>query len=129
MIRLACGTLLLFASLTVAQQQRDPQYPSPTTPPTSPQGEEPRRIPPDTPAPPQTGARADPAAAEISQKIQETIDQEPLLENSHLQVAVDDANVTLIGTVQSEQQRKVALSIAALYAGKREIVDRIKLAT
>lgn len=119
MTRIACGTLLLFASMSLAQQQTPPYSPPPhsTTPPTFPDDRD-RRIPPDAPT-----------SAEITDKIQRKLDSEPLLKGSDLKVTVDDSTATLAGTVSSQKDREVALSILALYVGNREIVDRTKLRT
>jgi osmotically-inducible protein OsmY len=86
-------------------------------------------MPPDTPAPrPDPGSsQSEGTSADIAEKIQQKLDTEPLLSSSNLKVAVDDHSVTLTGTVNSQQEREVALSMLALYAGKREIVDRTRL--
>jgi hypothetical protein len=128
MPRIICGTLLLFASMMSAQQQRDPPY---VTPPTFPESKNPAQsMPPDTPAPPNQG-KAEPSreSAQIAQQIQQAVDNEPLLKDSDLKVKVDDTKVTLTGIVANEKEREIALSAAALYAGKREIVDQIKIRT
>jgi hypothetical protein len=94
MTRLLCGALLLFASMTMAQQQeRPPYYPPPhSTPPASPEAQNPgKRLPPDMLAP-QTLT-----SAQVAQQIQEKLDTEPILKASKLTVAVDDISVTLSG--------------------------------
>jgi hypothetical protein len=94
MTRLLCGALLLFASMTMAQQQeRPPYYPPPhSTPPASPEAQNPgKRLPPDMPGP-QTLT-----SAQVAQQIQEKLDTEPILKASKLTVAVDDISVTLSG--------------------------------
>jgi len=124
MTRLLCGTLLLFASMTIAQQQeRPPYYPPPhSTRPGSPEAQNPgQRMPPDSPAP-QTLT-----SAQVAQQIQEKLDTEPILKASKLTVAVDDATVTLSGSVSNEQKHEIALRIAGSYAGKRDIVDHITI--
>jgi hypothetical protein len=133
MTRIACGTLLLFASMSLAQQQTPPYSPPPhsTTPPTFPDDRD-RRIPPDAAPAPEAGDSqpgAAPTSAEITDKIQKKLDSEPLLKGSDLKVTVDDSTATLAGTVSSQKDREVALSILALYVGNREIVDRTKLRT
>jgi hypothetical protein len=127
MTRLLCGALLLFASISMAQQQGDPPYATPPTFPQDPKLERP--MPPDTRAPrPDPGiSQSEATSIEIAEKIQQKLDTEPLLKSSTLKVAVDDHSATLKGTVNSKQQREVALSILALYVGKREIVDQTKL--
>jgi len=124
MTRLLCGTLLLFASMTIAQQQeRPPYYPPPhSTRPGSPEAQNPgQRMPPDSLAP-QTLT-----SAQVAQQIQEKLDTEPILKASKLTVAVDDATVTLSGSVSNEQEHEIALRIAGSYAGKRDIVDHITI--
>lgn len=124
MCRLLCGTLLLFASMTMAQQQERPPYypPSQSTPPASPAAQNPKqRTPPEMPAPRTL------TSAEVAQQIQNKLDTEPILKASKLTVAVDDATVTLSGTVDNEQEHKISLRIAGSYAGKRDIVDHIKI--
>jgi hypothetical protein len=129
MNRMICGTLLLFASVSLAQQRDPPPY---STPPTFPTDRD-APMPPDTSAPaPEAGdSQAETAAtsAEIADQIQGALDTEPLLKTSDLKVSVDDATVTLTGIVASQKDREVALSILALHAGKREIVDQTKLRT
>jgi osmotically-inducible protein OsmY len=124
MRRLLCGTLLLFASMTMAQQQERPPYypPFQSTPPASPAAQNAKqRTPPEMPAPRML------TSAEVAQQIQNKLDTEPILKASKLTVAVDDATVTLSGTVDNEQEHKISLRIAGSYAGKRDIVDHIKI--
>jgi osmotically-inducible protein OsmY len=90
-------------------------------------------MPPDTPAPQEQG-EANPdqpaaASAQVAEQIQHALDTEPLLKDSTLKVEVDDTKVTISGTVNNQKEREMALSAAALYAGEREIVDRIKIKT
>src|SRR3954469_14871737 len=132
MPRIICGTLLLFASVMLAQQQRDP--PPCATPPTFPESKNPsQKMPPDTPAPKSEGeepqAEQSRSSVEIAEQIQHALDTEPLLKASKLKVAVDDASVTLTGAVDNQKEREIALTVATLYAGKRDIVDHIKIRT
>ncbi len=131
MYRIACGALLLFASIAVAQQPGRPQLPPEATPPTFPQESSPR-TPPDIPPPPQNPRAAAPqaqmpAAAEVAKQIQQKLATEPILQGSSVRVAVDDSTVTLTGAVDSEQEHQMALRIANSYAGDRNMVDKIKI--
>jgi hypothetical protein len=129
MPRIICGTLLLVASLLSAQPQRDPSHPPYATPPTFPESKEPgKQNPPDTEAQPNETATSRDSAS-VKKQIEQAFEHEPLLKDAGLRVAVDDTHVTLKGTVNNEKEREVALSAAALYAGKREIVDQIKIKT
>lgn len=129
MSRIICGTLLLVASVLSAQPQRDPSRPPYATPPTFPENKEPsKQNPPDTEAQPNdTASSRD--SAKVQKQIEQAFDNEPLLKDARLKASVDDTHVTLTGTVSNEKEREIALSAAALYAGKREIVDQIKIKT
>jgi osmotically-inducible protein OsmY len=110
------------AGLGLAQQQTYP--PSNSTPPTFPQGQTPRhQMPPDQEAPPNDEL----SSAQVEQQIQRGLNSEPKLENTNVSAKTDDRSVVLTGTVNTEKQHDVAMRIARSYAGKREIVDNIKL--
>ena len=126
MKRLICAGLLLFAASALAQQQSIPPYNSPptTTPPTFPSDQRPgERMPPDTKAP----APSEPSNAEIQQQVQHKLETEPLLEDMQLKATVTDAGIMLTGTVNNEQQHKLALRVAESYAGERQVIDKIKV--
>ena len=119
------GLLLLLATSLVAQQQGQPPMNSPPhgTPPTFPEGRQtPGQMPPDQNAPPPGLSNH-----EASQQIQQGLKSEPGLSNSNIAVHVDKKSVTLNGTIQSEEQRELALRIAHSYSGERKIVDKLKL--
>ncbi len=125
MTRMLCGALLLFASVTVAQQQRFPPYSPPpyvTPPPAPSEAQNPGQQ-----MPPEMAAPQTPTSAGIARQIQQKLDTEPILKAANLRVAVDDSSVTLTGVVDNEQEHQIALAIAASYAGKRNIVDHIKI--
>ncbi len=126
MKRMLCGFALLFAISLFAQQQSLPPYNSPptTTPPTFPQDQRPGEpLPPDTRAP----AAGEPTDAELQQQIEHKLATEPLLEHLPLKVTVGMYAVVLTGTVENEQQHRLAVRVAESYAGQRQIIDKIKL--
>jgi hypothetical protein len=128
MKRVLCGSLLLLllAGTLFAQQQSIPPYNSPpvTTPPTFPQDPRPGQpLPPDTKAP----APLDPTNAEVQDQVQHKLATEPLLERLKLKATVTDAAIVLTGTVDNEQQHKLALRVAESYAGERQVIDKIKI--
>ncbi len=126
MNRIICGSMLLFAISVFAQQQSVPPYNSPptTTPPTFPQDQRPgERMPPETRAP----APNDPTDAELQQQIDHKLATEPLLEHLLLKASVNDKTIVLTGTVDNEQQHRLALRVAESYAGQRRIIDKIKI--
>lgn len=126
MRRMLCGAVLLFATSVFPQQQSIPPYNSPptTTPPTFPQDPRPgQSLPPDTRAP----APGEPTDAELQEQIQHKLSTEPLLESLRLKVNVDTNTVVLTGTVDNEQQHRLALRVAESYAGQRQLVDKIRI--
>ena len=149
MSRSLCGALLLFASIAFAQQQgRPPVQPPYSTPPTFPEGQQNKpSMPPDVPAPaqrpgePSTSQRPSetmpseirnpnseaPASRQVMREIQQQFDREPLLKDSSLKVVVDNATITLTGTVDNEEQHRMALRIVAPYRDERNIDDQIKV--
>jgi hypothetical protein len=120
-----CGSLLLLAASMFAQQQNISPYNSPpSTPPTSPQDQQPgKSIPPDTRAP----APSEPTDAEVQEQIQQKLATEPLLEHLRLKATANDQTIVLSGTVDNDQQHKLALRIAESYAGERHVVDKITI--
>jgi hypothetical protein len=94
-----------------------------STPPTFPEGRPQRQMPPDTKAPPPQ----DLSASEVEQQIQDKLNREPTLANTEIGVKIDAKSVTLTGSVDTENQRDLALRIAQSYAGHRRIVDKIKI--
>jgi BON domain len=124
MKRILCGAVLLAATVTLAQQQGQPNpTPPQSTPPTFPEDRAPRwPMPPEQEAPPQGLS-----TPEVQQQIQQGLNAEPMLRNSNVGVDVDENTVILTGQVDREQQHDLALRIAQSYAGDRKIVDKIKL--
>jgi osmotically-inducible protein OsmY len=80
-------------------------------------------MPPDTKAPPPQRL----SNAQVEQQIRDKIKSEPVLANTNVGVRTNDRSVTLTGTVDTERQRDLALSIAQSYAGNRKIGDKIKI--
>ena len=113
---------LAFMTSAFAQQQPPTNSPPYTTPPTFPEGRPQRRMPPDTKAPPPQES-----ASEVEQQIQDKLNREPTLANTEIGVKIDAKSVTLTGSVNTENQRDLALRIAQSYAGHRKILDKIKI--
>ena len=114
---------LAFVSSAFAQQQPPTNSPPYTTPPTFPEGRPQRQMPPDTKAPPPQEL----SASEVEQQIQDKLNREPTLANTEIGVKIDAKSVTLTGSVNTENQRDLALRIAQAYAGHRKILDKIKI--
>jgi osmotically-inducible protein OsmY len=75
-----------------------------------------------TPSQDQTGANR-----RIHDSIDDLMSSDPVLSGSDVEVAVDDHNVTLTGSVKSHVQHQRVLQLAAPYARWRNIVDKLKL--
>ena len=114
---------LAFVTSAFAQQQPPTNSPPYTTPPTFPEGRPQRQMPPDTKAPPPQ----DLSASEVEKQIQDKLNREPTLANTEIGVKIDAKSVTLTGSVNTENQRDLALRIAQAYAGHRKILDKIKI--
>ncbi|HEY2914228.1 MAG TPA: BON domain-containing protein [Candidatus Angelobacter sp.] len=67
---------------------------------------------------------------EANRRIHDSIDDlmssDPVLSGSHVEVDVDDHNVTLTGSVESHVQHQRVLQLAAQYSRWRNIVDKLK---
>ena len=118
-----CGLLLVLVAAASAQRQQPP-YDRRGTPPTFPQGQSPRQaMPPDTEAPPPQQM----SSWQVQQQIQNQFNSEPSLANTNLKASVNDSAVILTGVVDSERQHQLVLGIAHLYAGDREIFDKVQV--
>ncbi len=128
MKRVICSSVLLFAISALAQQSippyNSPPSPPTTTPPTFPQDQRPGEpLPPDARAP----AAGEPTDAELQEQIEHKFATEPLLEHLPLKVNVDTHTVVLTGTVDNEEQHRLALRVAESYTGQRRIIDKIRV--
>jgi osmotically-inducible protein OsmY len=81
---------------------------------------------------PQAAPQPSPARdqTEANRRIHDSIDDlmssDPVLSGSHVEVDVDDHNVTLTGSVKSHVQHQRVLQLAAQYSRWRNIVDKLK---
>jgi len=119
-------TLLLFVATIVLGQQ-----PVPSTPPFNPNPQSrgnnapPNEQSPAEQMPPDTKAPAHTSNSGIERQLQSAFDKEPVLTGTHLKATADADDVTISGTVENEQQHKIALEIVQGQAGERKIVDKI----
>jgi hypothetical protein len=115
------------ASTPAPQNNSTPVIPSGSQNQAPQTGTEPQQMPPDTKAPP---AKAAPPlnSQEARTEIQKHIDSEPgISKNSHIRVQVIGNRVVLVGYVQDERERRLALQIAQSYSGRRKLVDRLAI--
>ncbi len=121
MTRILVCTLLLLGTPMIGQQQSQKQ--DPTVP--------------NAQASPKNSAPADQSEqplqdkAEGNQRIQNNLqsafDDDPTLSGTDVAVNVDDARITLSGTVQSYLQHQRVLELVSAYSRYREIVDKLSV--
>lgn len=119
-----CCTVLLLATIVLAQQQDQPlSNPPYQTPPTFPEGRQTPgdRMPPETKAPPPHNMSSERVEGQILQQLR----AEPSLSGSNIDARVDDNSVVLTGSVDTMAQHDLALGIVQANAGDRKIVDKI----
>lgn len=115
---LVCALLVLSIPLISAQQlPRNPPY---GTPPTFPDNRPERQQPPTLPEQQKTLSSAD-----IENQLQQSIAEDPALNDAKVQAKVDEDTITLTGTVQDDAQHRRVLATVEPYAGRRKIVDKL----
>jgi hypothetical protein len=123
-MRTVIAVLSLSAALACAQQQ--PANPA-QNPPSAPSGAMPGGNPqlPPTPTPP----RQDKAFAnsQIQTNIQSTLEGDPSLSGTDIQVNVDDVNITLTGSVESEGQLRRVMALVSPYISYRQVVNKVQV--
>ena len=122
MIRIfLCALVLLATALVSAQQQggtppSPPPYTQPTFPDNHPQAQQPPALP---------KQQGEMTSSDIQQQIQETISEDPTLNDATIHAKVDDQSIILTGTAQSETQHRRVLQTVQPYTGQRKVVDKI----
>src|SRR5947208_17048586 len=127
MKNLLCTLLLLISSIALCQQQTPGAPGAGGTPPFNPNPQPngnnapPNEQSPAEQIPPDTKAPAHVSNSDIERQLQSAFDQEPVLTGTHLKATADDDAVTISGTVENEQQHKIALEMTQGKAGDRKI--------
>src|SRR5512136_2071021 len=114
--------LSLSAALAWAQQPANPAQNQPSPAPTTlPESQQP------TPTP--QAPRQDKAAAnsQIQSNIQSTLSGDPSLSGTDIQVSVDDVNITLTGSVESEAQLRRVMALVSPYISYRQVVNKVQI--
>lgn len=119
MTRIFVCALVLLATPLISGQQL-PQNPPYGTPPTLPDNRPDATQPPTLPEQQQSMSSAD-----IEQQLQQTIAEDPALNDAKVHANVDQDTITLTGTVQDEAQHRRVLANAQQYLGHRKLVDKI----
>jgi osmotically-inducible protein OsmY len=65
------------------------------------------------------------SADQVEQQITQQLNSDPRLAGMNLRAEVDEASIVISGIVDTEQQHDVALQVARLHAGDRNVVDKI----
>jgi osmotically-inducible protein OsmY len=82
-------------------------------------------MPPDQRAPAPTPEAT--SSEQIQQQITQQFSTEPTLAGMNIRADVDEASIVIAGTVDTAEQRDLAMSIAKSHAGDRNVVDKIKI--
>ena len=108
--------LVLCATTGLSQQQTNP----PDKPPSGVQTPN-QQLPPDTRAP----APGQVSSLDIEKELQKEFGRAPLLRGQQLKASVDDKNIVVTGTVETQAQHDLALQLAQQYAKERKVADQI----
>jgi len=124
-MRTVIALVSLSAALACAQQPANPAQNPSSVPPGATSGSGPQLTPTPTPPPP----RQDKAFAnsQIQSNIQSTLEGDPTLSGTDIQVNVDDVNITLTGSVQSEGQLRRVMALVSPYISYRQVVNKVQI--
>lgn len=127
------GVFLLALSVAAQQQMPPPRDTQPPvqTPRTFPEDQDPgaRPVPPDMPPDAQAAPPRELTNSEVQNQVQSKLGSEPLLRNNRLSVEVTDSEVVVSGTADNAEEHDLALQIAESYAGVRQVVDKVVIAS
>jgi hypothetical protein len=119
---LVCAVLLLSTAFLFGQQSQNPsQNPPPPNPQVSPDSQQPQQ---------QPGSSSQDKAAvnsQIQSNIKSALSGDPTLSGADVQASVDDVNITLTGTVQSQGQLDRVLALISPYAQYRKVVNKVNV--
>ncbi|HEY6250344.1 MAG TPA: BON domain-containing protein [Candidatus Angelobacter sp.] len=87
----------------------------------------PQTAPSTPPANDQTGSMSQSGGGDVQDKIQKAIQQDSSLSGANVNVAVNNNQVELTGTVASKEQKKTVKQIAETNAGGMKVVDHLKV--
>lgn len=65
--------------------------------------------------------------SQIESDLRNVLNGDPALSGADIQVSVDDMNITLSGSVQSQAQMERAMALASPYARYRNVVNKITM--
>lgn len=121
MTRILVCALLLWAPMAFSQQQG--QNPPPPTPPMAPETQpSPSATP--TPDNPQDKSGNN---AQMESDLKSVLSSDPALSGTDIRASVDDINITLTGSAQSQAQIERAVALVSPYARYRNVVNKITI--
>jgi BON domain len=106
----ACAVLLMAATSGTCSEDAS-QQPPPSPPPPS--------------QPPATSQYKAPVNSQIQSTLQSALDSDPGLSGTDVEVSVDDVNLTLTGSVQTQAQLNRVFALASPYADYRSVVNKV----
>ena len=111
------GLLIFVVLSTLAVAAQTPQHTDPATNPAHAQQQA-------APAGPQDSASAN---QRIQSSIDDLLSSDPVVDGADVEVAVDDHNITLTGSVENYTQHQRVLQLVSSYGRWRRIVDHVKM--
>jgi len=123
MTRILVCALLLGAPVVLAQQPSGQgQNPPPPAPPAASPDNSTQPAPSPTPNNPQDKAAAN---SQMESDLKSVLSGDPALSGTDVQVSVDDINITLTGSVQSQAQIERVVALVSPYARYRNVVNKV----
>lgn len=122
MFRIAvCAVLLLSTAFLFGQQSQPQNQNPPPNPQVSPDNQQPQQQPGSNPQ--------DKAAvnSQIQSNIASALSGDPSLSGANVQASVDDVNITLTGSVQSQGQLDRVLALISPYTRYRKVVNKVNI--
>jgi osmotically-inducible protein OsmY len=111
---------VLLVTNAFPRQSQDAQQTNPSTPgATVPAQHDPQAAP-----APQTDSSAN---RRIHDSIADLLSSDPVLSSADVEVAVDDRNITLSGSVENQAQHQRVMELTAQYGRWRKIIDKIQM--
>ncbi len=116
---------LLGAAMAFCQQPQG-QNPPPSTPPVSNPDNSAQASPSPSPAPTQESTQDKAAAnSQMESDLKSVLSSDPALSGTDVHASVDDMNITLTGSVQSQAQIERVMALVSPYARYRNVVNKV----
>lgn len=123
MTRILVCALFLWAPMAFSQQQPQGQNPPPSASPMAP-GTQPSPSATPTPDNPQDKSGNN---AQMESDLKSVLSSDPALSGTDIRASVDDINITLTVSAQSQAQIERAMALVSPYARYRNVVNKITI--